>query len=325
MEHQNIELSSFWGSSFLESFSTILPGIGEKLRGKEDYFYEKFPLGDFRGALLPAGISMVSMSLKKSHGGMDFSFDSKNNQVPYKIGFCLEGPIYLNYPSFEGKLRMDGGQSFITKLQPKSRMSIPYRQPVSLLFLFLSKQSLSSYLEQSKESNSLSKDLLSGQKSFCQTKTNLAVEQCLTEIQSFENRDGMDRISLQAKVLHLLSLFFSPYQKRDNRSAEYEKVVEIHKYLNGHFAEKLTVKSIAVQYGWNPQKLQKAFKDIYGNTLMAQLRKIRMDKAYHLIERDGLLVKEAAFAVGYSNISHFIEAFQREFSISPGNFRRNIL
>jgi len=43
----------------------------------------------------------------------------------------------------------------------------------------------------------------------------------------------------------------------------------------------------------------------------------RLEKAFALLEQGEHNVSESAFAVGYTNVSHFSEAFQKRFGILP--------
>ena len=67
----------------------------------------------------------------------------------------------------------------------------------------------------------------------------------------------------------------------------------------------------------NDCKLKRGFKCYYGKTVYEFVREQRLEKAFSLLERGGCNVSGAAFAVGYTNVSHFSAAFQKKYGISP--------
>ena len=67
----------------------------------------------------------------------------------------------------------------------------------------------------------------------------------------------------------------------------------------------------------NDFKMKRLFKQYYGKTIYQYIREERMEKAYSLLQEGGHNVSQAACTVGYTNISHFSEAFKRYYGISP--------
>lgn len=67
----------------------------------------------------------------------------------------------------------------------------------------------------------------------------------------------------------------------------------------------------------NDCKLKRSFKQCFGTTVYGFIREQRMERAFSLLERGAHNVSEAAFAVGYTNASHFSEAFQKKFGFPP--------
>ncbi len=67
----------------------------------------------------------------------------------------------------------------------------------------------------------------------------------------------------------------------------------------------------------NDCKLKRLFKQCYGTTVYGFIRDQRLEKAFSLLEQGECNVSEAAFAVGYTNASHFSKAFQKKFGFMP--------
>lgn len=68
----------------------------------------------------------------------------------------------------------------------------------------------------------------------------------------------------------------------------------------------------------NDCKLKRSFKIYFGKTVYEYIREQRLEKAYSLIMNYSYNVTESANSVGYTNVSHFSQAFRNKFGISPG-------
>jgi len=70
--------------------------------------------------------------------------------------------------------------------------------------------------------------------------------------------------------------------------------------------------------GMSHPKLNRCFKSLYGMTAFHVLRQERLHRARHLLEDRRLTVTEAAYSVGYDSLSHFSQAYRKQFGVSPG-------
>ena len=67
----------------------------------------------------------------------------------------------------------------------------------------------------------------------------------------------------------------------------------------------------------NDYKLKRSFKAYFGKTVYEYVREQRLEKAFSLLAGGRCNVSQTAFAVGYTNISHFSQAFREKFGLSP--------
>ena len=67
----------------------------------------------------------------------------------------------------------------------------------------------------------------------------------------------------------------------------------------------------------NDFKMKRLFKQYYGKTIYQYVREERLEKAFSLLQDGQHNVSQTAFAVGYTNISHFSEAFHSYFGVFP--------
>lgn len=72
----------------------------------------------------------------------------------------------------------------------------------------------------------------------------------------------------------------------------------------------------------NDCKLKRTFKLLFGKTVYGYVREQRLEKAFYLLESGKCNVSEAAFTIGYTNISHFSEAFQKKYGVLPREVKK---
>ena len=78
-----------------------------------------------------------------------------------------------------------------------------------------------------------------------------------------------------------------------------------------------SLSALAREAGVSATVLKTEFADVYGETVFAFLRSIRLERARTGIEREGGSVSEAAAAVGYGYASNFSALFRRHFGHAP--------
>ncbi len=91
----------------------------------------------------------------------------------------------------------------------------------------------------------------------------------------------------------------------------------IRRLIDQYAISDLTVQDLASLSGRSISTFNREFKSLFGTTPKQWLIEQRMAHAYSLLSEKRLAVTEAAVEVGYSNVSHFIEAFKRKYGKTP--------
>ncbi|MBK7226780.1 MAG: AraC family transcriptional regulator [Saprospiraceae bacterium] len=132
-----------------------------------------------------------------------------------------------------------------------------------------------------------------------------------------------ERLYRKAKAYEILSLFFSepeaskancPFLNNENVIL---KVKQAKEYLLANYNDPPQIHDLALKVGLNEFQLKSAFKEIYGNSPYQYLldHKLNLSRTYLLSGK--LQVNEVAYKMGYSNPSHYIEAFKKKYGITP--------
>ncbi len=133
------------------------------------------------------------------------------------------------------------------------------------------------------------------------------------------------RLHLEACGLELLALQIDRFSRQDICQekplcrADEERIRMAGDMLIQQMDSPPTISSLALQVGVNSAKLKRGFKQIFGTTIGQFLLQHRMTCARELLLSRETDVTQAAFSVGYSNVSHFIRNYKKAFGVTPGN------
>ena len=96
-----------------------------------------------------------------------------------------------------------------------------------------------------------------------------------------------------------------------------EKFQKIAAYLDMNFCEDISLKKIAAEFGISESKLKTGFKKVFSRTIFDYIRALRFKYAEKLIREKELSILEIAYEIGYSNPSHFSQAFKERYGELP--------
>lgn len=142
--------------------------------------------------------------------------------------------------------------------------------------------------------------------------------------------DGLNRLLLESHVLELLSVNIErllcqdrPARDRVGLSkSDMEQLAAAREILLNRLESPPSLLELSHLIHMNDCKLKRSFKRYYGKTVYEFVREQRLERAFSLLEQKDHNVSEAACAVGYTNVSHFSEAFRKRFGIAPHVLRR---
>lgn len=93
------------------------------------------------------------------------------------------------------------------------------------------------------------------------------------------------------------------------------------RYAQEHYAGKLTLGRLADAAHLNPNYFATVFKEQTGETPMAYVARLRVEKAKELLMRREGSVQEIAEKVGLHNLSHFSKVFKKMTGQTPSEYR----
>jgi len=136
--------------------------------------------------------------------------------------------------------------------------------------------------------------------------------------------DRLNRLLVESYLLELLEIniehLLGINQKQKGLSkTDMEQMIYAREILLDRLDSPPSLFELSRILHMNDCKLKRTFKQYFGNTVYGFIRENRLEKAFSLLEQGNCNVSEAAFAVGYTNTSHFSESFKKKFGILPSS------
>jgi len=131
----------------------------------------------------------------------------------------------------------------------------------------------------------------------------------------------------KALLMELLIQIFRYLQQtpriiQDQSSETLEKIFEVVRYLNDHYHEHLTLKTIKDRFFISPYHFSRTFKKITGFNFIEYLNSVRTREAQKLLKESKLSITEISAKVGFDNLTHFGRVFKKIAGVSPSYYRK---
>lgn len=151
------------------------------------------------------------------------------------------------------------------------------------------------------------------------------MHQALNQILACPYTGKTRALFLESKALELMAYKLEQIRSRTCHSLRQYGVnpydIERIRHAAGHLRQDPVnppdITTLAAAAGMSRSKFYRCFKQVYGHSPLDHLRNHRLHLAKGFLSRGRHNVTEAAFAVGYSNLSYFAKIFTTRFGVPP--------
>ena len=102
----------------------------------------------------------------------------------------------------------------------------------------------------------------------------------------------------------------------------YRKVHELLNYLNVHYREPISSRTIEEAFACNFDHLNRVFKKNVGKTIFVYLNELRIYHARELIATASMKMAAVAYRVGFEDESYFSKVFKKYTGVSPAYYEK---
>jgi len=150
------------------------------------------------------------------------------------------------------------------------------------------------------------------------------VERLTDDIFYFREAPFASQTLAMARGLEVFStLFIGAKNQLENDTIQglhvddYNRLLKIKDKLLSSFNQKISVETIAKEFGISNSKLKRDFRTLFDCSLYQFYTHAKMDEAYRLLKSGQYSVMDVGYSLGYQNLSKFSLMFKKVKGISP--------
>jgi AraC-like DNA-binding protein len=291
--------------------------VGDALDAKQNSLHHALNVGadlfDVRGSTAPQG-------------------RVKEWILPYRepvftFGYVLQGASNAYYPEIGVECQTAVGKPRLVALNQGFAYFCPEdRVPLEGIGFTLTVSRLRDYLGDAPAPAPLTAFLNEQRSSIVeQLRQTAAMERATQGIRHPPAAGATRHFFLQSKLMELLAEISAALDDGETRTervlgVERRRLLEVREVLATNPLSPPDMIALAALAETTPRRLNEAFKQEYGLTVLEWLNDARFRHAAMLL-REGLAVKEVAFLLGYNHADNFSTGFRRHFGVTPGEWR----
>jgi len=136
-------------------------------------------------------------------------------------------------------------------------------------------------------------------------------------------RQSLDPDALESHFLQFVRDAVAQVPGRASKGAGLSQ--QIKQYIDRHYSQQLTLEEVADRFFLHPVYLSVMFKEKTGETFQDYLRRIRIERAKHLLLTTKYRIDRISVMIGYENTKYFYKVFKKETGFTPADYRQRQL
>ena len=273
----------------------------------------------------------VSLTVSHYETTTPFRMGIEAIEAPASFCFRLEGTPHHSYRTSPiGRTEIVGkpGYCFVSRMcQTEGHLEVPPSSPQLSVALQLDPALLGLWIEESglRLPEYFDGLIASGPRRGCFAShpMNARSRAIAHDVASMALKGGGSRLLFESRALELLDLEIRTLTTTHETGppfpeAHRDRLFAARELLVADIQNPPTISILARMVAINEFQLKKDFKILFGAPIHATLTRYRMEAAWKALSEDGMGVSEAAWHVGYTNVSHFIMTFRKHYGFRPG-------
>ena len=137
---------------------------------------------------------------------------------------------------------------------------------------------------------------------------------------------NLSDLKVRGNLLILWDILYTHLLKDSIQDMQWDRLEQqlqpILHYIHDHYAENLSLKTLANLIPVSEAHLCRSFREFTGSTPFAYLKKYRIMKSCELLTRSNQKISEISALCGFNNISYFNRKFKAQNGMTPGQYRK---
>lgn len=261
-------------------------------------------------------IELNSDSIRASHGGLFISRGLGIHEIRtidyFEMILVVSGTLYM----FEEDVKFQVPKGYILFLYPSRRHGgyVDYSADLSFYWFHF-------YADFAQKTDS--RENVITLKQLCKAGRPDKLTELLRDF--FDNQSGKRN---NQKVLDLLARLML-YEVRDfadvsqTDSSNQVLASKINVYIKTHFNHAISTRSIADEFQYNPNYIERIYKDFYDKTISREINEARISFACNQLINSTMNISQISQMSGFNNVGYFYRTFKNMKGVNPTNYRKN--
>jgi len=170
-------------------------------------------------------------------------------------------------------------------------------------------------------------NIISGNQPFLYEEiSSVEIQRISLAIINAQNTSELNSFYYRIKAEELIFLFFKMFLKRSTiaayplNSADIKVIYQIRDLIIADLSITPNLSALVELSAMSESKLQRLFKQIFGNTIYNYHQLLRIKEAARLIKDENMSVSEAGYKLNFSNLSYFSRLFEKHIGLKPKKY-----
>lgn len=297
---------------------------------------EEIGQGFIRGSSFSSGIGIIEYYCT-------FREDLKihftvNKTHPLKFIFCSEGKVFHSFEeenilhsieTFQNVIVSSSGHNgHVLCFKANEKIHVSSLEIIRAKF---SKRKNYGFAGLEPRLKRLFEDSIAEKLFYYQGNYSIQVADIVDEIKNKQVSGFLRSIFLEGKAYEMLSKQINQYHDDQNnenmpellRRSDIEKVKKSVEIINNDLSKNFSVDHLAKEVGTNVNKLQKAYKYMFGLTVNKYMQQLKLEAAKKLLMTTDHNISQIVSSIGLNNRSYFSKIFKEKYGVSPKYFLKN--
>ncbi len=208
---------------------------------------------------------------------------------------------------------------------------VPAKSKVKAIIISLKIDDLKTLLDHNDGKELLENIILQDKPYIYEESFSAQIKNIKEEIMSANMPQQLSNFYFKIKAQELIYLFFVELLKRKSitqypiNASDAKIIYQIRDRLILDLSLAPNITELCLLYGMSETKMQRLFKQVFGNTIHNYHQKNRIKEAANLIKNKKVSVSEAGYLIGFTNMSHFSRIFERHTGLKPKKYSAMVL
>lgn len=151
------------------------------------------------------------------------------------------------------------------------------------------------------------------------------IDQMLLALKGFFSGNFRDTFEEEHALFNLLIEYERFWDRLEHSDSEREQLLtEVRAFVRQFLNRAVQIAELADVYGMTRSNFSHHFKSVTGLTPASFMMQVRLDEVTRLLLQSDLKLESIASNTGFASANHLCRVFRTRFSLSPGEFRRQM-